>query len=370
MQELTPRTSANLVSFGERLSTRIFAAYLRTQGLRAAQYDSFRELGVVTTEDFGNGELLPQTYASVAALLCPPPANEVAVVTGFLGRAAGSGAITTLGRGGSDLTATVMGCALRCPEVWVWKDVDGVLSADPRIVPSAVPVPFLTYEEATELAYFGAQVLHPQAMQPAIACDPELRVRVKNSYNRQAPGTLITRSRDMEGSLLTSIVRKGHVTMLDIVSHRMLGQHGFLARVFAVMESQEVSVDVVATSEVSVSVTLDPAKLWSRSLAAAELERLQAELGAIGTVTLSPNTAVLSLIGNLSRSNELLERVFRALRVTDVRVKMLSQAANRCNISLLVDDAAADAAVKALHDEFYPAAAHAAAARELAAVSR
>ena len=355
MQELTPRTSANLVSFGERLSTRIFAAFLTAQGVPAAQYDSFGQLGVVTTEDFGNGDILPSTYTSVAALLCPPPRPEIAVVTGFLGRATTSGAITTLGRGGSDLTATVLGRALRCREVWVWKDVDGVLSADPRLVPSAVPVPFLTYEEATELAYFGAQVLHPQAMQPAIACEHELHVRVKNSYNREAPGTLITRSRDLEGSLLTSIVRKGSVTMLDIVSSRMLGQHGFLARVFAVMERQEVSVDVVATSEVSVSVTLDPAKLWSRQLAAAELERLQNELGAIGTVSLCPDTAVLSLIGNLERSNELMERVFRTLGREGVKVKMLSQAANRCNISLLVAGADGDRAVRALHEEFWPA---------------
>jgi aspartate kinase len=343
MQELTPRTSANLVSFGERLSTRIFAAHLRARGVAAQQHDSFGALGVLTTDDFGNGDVLPATYDNVARALQPPPAAaQVAVVTGFLGRAVTSGAITTLGRGGSDLTATVMGRALGCAEVWVWKDVDGVLSADPRIVPQAVPVPFLTYEEATELAYFGAQVLHPQAMQPAVGASSELHVRVKNSYNRDAPGTLITRSRDMEGCLLTSIVRKGHVTMLDVVSHRMLGQHGFLARVFAVMEQQEVSVDVVATSEVSVSVTLDPAKLWSRGLVQSELERLQAGLSGLGTVTLSPDIAVLSLIGNLGRSNELLERVFRALGRADVRVKMLSQAANRCNISLLVDDAVAD----------------------------
>ena len=161
MQELTARTSANLVSFGERLSTRIFAGFLRTQGVAARQYDAFGRLGLVSTDDFGNGDILPASYDVAGAVLRDAPGApskpEVAIVTGFLARGEKSGAITTLGRGGSDLTATVLGRALGVGEVQVWKDVDGVLSADPRLAPQAVPVPFLTYEEATELAYFGAQ---------------------------------------------------------------------------------------------------------------------------------------------------------------------------------------------------------------------
>ena len=362
MQELTARTSANLVSFGERLATRIFASYLRTQGIAARQWDSFGRLGVVSTDDFSNGDILPETYAVVGAVLADPigaPSKpEVAVVTGFLAKGVKSGAITTLGRGGSDLTATVLGRALGVAEVQVWKDVDGVLTADPRIAPDAVPVPFLTYEEATELAYFGAQVLHPLAMQPAISSDRDLAVRVKNSYNMSAPGTLITRHRDMSGSLLTSVVRKQNVSMLDIVSTRMLGQHGFLAQVFAVMAAHQVSVDVVATSEVSVSVTLDPAKLWGKpAQGETGLARLQDELGRIATVSVAPEHAVLSLICNVSRSNAILERVFRALGAAGIAVKMISQGASRCNISLLVDGAVADLAVRSLHEEFFGSAA-------------
>ncbi len=157
----------------------------------------------------------------------------------------------------------------------------------------------------------------------------------------------------MSDTLLTSIVRKGNVTMLDIVSTRMLGQHGFLAQVFAVMAQHGISVDVVATSEVSVSVTLDPAKLWSRSLIDTELGRLREELANIATVSVTPEHAVLSLICNVERSNEILERVFRALGASKVAVKMISQGASRCNISLLVDDSVADAAVRALHAEFW-----------------
>jgi aspartate kinase len=142
--------------------------------------------------------------------------------------------------------------------VQVWKDVDGVLTADPRVVDAARPVPHLTFEEATELAFFGATVLHPLAMQPAHDCN--VGVRVKNSYNRHAPGTVIREQRDMTDSLVTSIVMKSNVTLVDIVSTRMLGQFGFLAKVFKVFADNKISVDVVATSEVSVSLTLDPAK--------------------------------------------------------------------------------------------------------------
>ena len=383
MQEVTSRTSANLVSFGERLATRIFASYLRTQGVAARQWDSFGRLGFVSSDDFSNGDILPETYAVAGAVLADPIGSpsrpEVAVVTGFLAKGQKSGAITTLGRGGSDLTATVLGRALGVSEVQVWKDVDGVLTADPRIAADAVPVPFLTYEEATELAYFGAQVLHPLAMQPAISSERDLNVRVKNSYNMAAPGTLITRHRDMSSSLLTSVVRKQNVSMLDIVSTRMLGQHGFLAQVFAVMAAHQVSVDVVATSEVSVSVTLDPAKLWSKPGVESGLARLQEELGRIATVSIAPEHAVLSLICNVRRSNEILERVFRALGAAGISVKMISQGASRCNISILVDGACcqcrpgggpnrleltasppsflgavADLAVRQLHDEFFP----------------
>lgn len=350
MQELTARTSANLVSFGERLSTRIFAAFLRSQGVAAIQRDAFEFL--VSTDVFGDGDILPQSYSNAEVALAEPQ-GAVAVVTGFLARGVASGAITTLGRGGSDLTATVLGRALGVPEVQVYKDVDGVLTADPRLVTGAVSVPFLTYDEATELAYFGAQVLHPQAMQPAISALTELHVRVLNSYNLASPGTLITRQRDMSDTLLTSVVRKANVTLLDIVSTRSLGQIGFLARVFEVMSHNQISVDVVATSEVSVSLTLDPSKLWSKPIVDTELEFLQAAFAKFATVSVSKRNAVISLIGNVQRSNEILERTFRVFGREAIPVKMISQGASKVNISLLVDDKHGDAAVRALHQEFW-----------------
>jgi len=319
MKELTPRATDFLVSFGECMSTRIFAAYLNKIGAKARQYDAF-EIGIITTDDFTNADILEATYPAVAKRLHSDWVKDhaIPIVTGFLGKGWKSCAITTLGRGGSDLTATTIGKALGLPEIQVWKDVDGVLTCDPTIYPNAKPVPYLTFDEAAELAYFGAQVLHPQSMRPAR--EAEIPVRVKNSYNPQAPGTLITKSRDLSKSILTSIVLKSNVTMLDIVSTRMLGQFGFLAKVFSIFEDLGISVDCVATSEVSVSLTLDPSKLWSRELIQQELDNVVEELEKIAVVHLLQHRSIISLIGNVQRSSLILEKAFTVLRRNGVNV--------------------------------------------------
>ncbi|PSS18248.1 Aspartokinase [Actinidia chinensis var. chinensis] len=354
VKELTLRTKDYLVSFGECLSTRIFAAYLNKTGVKARQYDAF-EIGFITTDDFTNADILEATYPAVAKKLqgdwtCDP---AIPIVTGFLGKGWRSCAVTTLGRGGSDLTATTIGKALGLREIQVWKDVDGVLTCDPNIYPDAEPVPYLTFDEAAELAYFGAQVLHPQSMRPAREGD--IPVRVKNSYNPTAPGTLITKTRDMSEAVLTSIVLKRNVTMLDIVSTRMLGQFGFLAKVFSIFEDLGISVDVVATSEVSISLTLDPSKLWSRELIqqASELDHVVEELEKIAVVNLLQNRSIISLIGNVQRSSLILEKVFCVLRTSGVNVQMISQGASKVNISLIVHDSEAEQCVRALHSAFF-----------------
>ncbi|KAF3565640.1 hypothetical protein DY000_02019097 [Brassica cretica] len=350
MKELTLRTRDYLVSFGECLSTRIFAAYLNKIGVKARQYDAF-EIGFITTDDFTNGDILEATYPAVAKRLYDDWMHDPAVpiITGFLGKGWKTGAVTTLGRGGSDLTATTIGKALGLQEIQVWKDVDGVLTCDPTIYKRATPVPFLTFDEAAELAYFGAQVLHPQSMRPAR--EGEIPVRVKNSYNPKAPGTIITKTRDMTKTVLTSIVLKRNVTMLDIASTRMLGQVGFLAKVFSIFEDLEISVDVVATSEVSLSLTLDPSKLWSRELIqqASSLE----ELEKIAVVNLSKGRAIISLIGNVQHSSLILERAFHVLWTKGINVQMISQGASKVNISLIVNDDEAEGCVEALHKSFF-----------------
>ncbi|CAI5511747.1 unnamed protein product [Closterium sp. Naga37s-1] len=322
---------------------------ITTDEFTNADFDAFH-MGVITTDEFTNADVLDETYPTVAnSLLSAYHAHResaaasgddsssrafIPVVTGFLGRGKKTGATTTLGRGGSDLTATIIGRALGLREVQVWKDVDGVLTCDPNLHRSAVAVPFLTFEEASELAYFGAQVLHPQSMRPAR--EGNIPVRVKNSYNRSAPGTLITQERDLSSALLTSIVVKRGVTLLDLVSLRMLGQFGFLAKVFAIFEAQGISVDVVATSEVSLSLTLDPAKLWSRELIQQELDKMVEELEQVAVVKLLQRRSIISLIGNVSRSSVILEKVFGVFRRNGTNVQMISQGASKVGAAAAV----------------------------------
>ncbi|KAI8477517.1 MAG: Aspartate/glutamate/uridylate kinase [Monoraphidium minutum] len=358
MQDLTARAKDSLVSFGERMSTRIFASFLRAQGVPARQHDAW-DLGFTTDDNFGNADIiyedsLPKVQKTLT--FGPDDPRELPIVTGFLAKGKFTRAVTTLGRGGSDLSATVLGASLQLKEVQVWKDVDGVLTSDPRIVSDTRPVTELTFEEATELAYFGAQVLHPLAMQPAVRSG-SLNVRVKNSYNRGASGTVITKTRDLSSTVVTSIVLKPNVTMVDVHSTRMLGAHGFLSKVFAVFAKHQVSVDVVATSEVSVSLTLDPKRIWTEGEADEEIDRLVYDLEKIATTNVAKDSAILSLICNVSRTSEILQRAFSVLRREEINVQMMSQGASKVNISLVIDAADGQRAVRALHEEFFGGAA-------------
>ena len=201
IQELSPKSLDQLVSYGERCSVRIMAARLNQLGVPAQSFDAW-EVGIVTDSEFGDAKLLPTSSGLIRRSFESLDPNMVAVVTGFIGHNP-DGKITTLGRGGSDLTATQIGAALELDEIQCWKDVDGILSTDPRLVSAAIPINRVTYEEASELSYFGASVLHPIAMQPAMQSN--VPVRIKNSYNPSAEGSII--SNDKEENGLVSLLR-------------------------------------------------------------------------------------------------------------------------------------------------------------------
>ncbi len=341
IKEFTPRTNDYLVSFGERLSVRIAAAYFKKEGLLAEHYDSW-DIGFLSNADYGSADLEPSTYKAISATLKPKlKAGKVPVVTGFIAKDA-SGAITTLGRGGSDLSATVIGAACGAEEVQVWKDVDGILSADPRLVKSARPIEQVTFEEASEMAYFGSQVLHPRAMQPCIQYGTP--VRVKNSYNPAAVGTRILASLEKGAAPLRTITTKRKITLIDIVSSRMLGQYGFLARVFDAFEMHKISVDMVATSEVSLSLTLDEGQ---------DLNNLIKDLEQIAKVGVQRGKAIITLIGDISRSSEILAKTFSVCANKGVQVQMISQGASKVNISFIVDDGETTELIRALHEDFF-----------------
>jgi aspartate kinase len=236
----------------------------------------------------------------------------------------------------------MIAAAMNAEEVQVWKDVDGILTADPRIVKTAKPVETVTYEEAAELAYFGAQVLHPRAMLPCLKTGTP--VRVKNSYNPGAPGTRIIESLDKKTGPVRAITSRKNITLVDIVSTRMIGQHGFLAGVFAIFEKHKLSVDMVATSEVSVSLTLDAAR---------DLEKLKHDLSKIASVEIKSSKAIVTIIGDVRRSSEILQRAFGVCVLLGIQVQMVSQGASKVNISFIVDDTQAGEVVAALHQCFF-----------------
>jgi len=341
IRELTGKTKDYLVSFGERLSVRIAAAYFVSLGMNARAIDAW-DGGFLSDSNFTHAELKAESWKLIPAKLCGPAEEGLLqLVTGFLAKDE-AGNITTLGRGGSDLSATMIAAACGAEEVQVWKDVDGILTADPRIVPNARPVEIVSYEAASELAYFGAQVLHPRAMQPCIKTGTP--VLVKNSYNPDAKGTRIVPSITGKINAIQAITFRKSITLVDIVSSRMLGQFGFLAEVFSCFAKHGISVDMLATSEVSISVTVD---------AVYDLGPLKEELSRIANVEIKTGKAIVTIIADVRRSSEILARSFRTCELLGVPVQMVSQGASKVNISFIVDDKEAPEVVKALHVDFF-----------------
>lgn len=342
LQELSAKSLDQLVSYGERCSVRIVAARLNQLGVPAQAFDAW-EVGIKTTDEFGDATLLDTAEKDILTAFDKIDPNIVAVVTGFIGQEP-KGRITTLGRGGSDLTATAIGAACRLDEIQVWKDVDGILSTDPRIVPQAIPIAEVSFEEARELAYFGAQVLHPIAMQPAMKRN--VPVRVKNSYNPNAKGTVIKKLTKPQ-NLVTAITCKRGIKMVDIVSTRMLGAYGFLSTVFESFERNQLSVDVLASSEVSISLTLDKKQKEEN------LSKLIVDLTKYADIEVQEERAILTLIADVERSSDVLATAFSVFSARDIKVEMLSQGASKNNISFVLKDDQLEDAIIHLHSCYF-----------------
>ncbi|HEX9081155.1 MAG TPA: lysine-sensitive aspartokinase 3 [Holophagaceae bacterium] len=330
LRELSPRSMDAIASLGERLSTRIFA-----ERVGAAWVDARTVLR--TDDSFGEALPNPVVLRNLAARHLSPLLGEGrAVVTqGYIG-ATEDGLTTTLGRGGSDYSAALLGAALGAAEVQIWTDVEGVLTCDPRIVPEALPIPELSFAEAAELAAFGAKVLHPATIQPAV----EARIPVTVRHTQRPEGRFTTIAAEVRtGRPITALASRGPVTVLTVSSSRMLAQSGFLARLFEVFGRRGVSVDLVATAEVSVSLTVE---------ADVPLKPLLQELAAFATVEASEGRAIIAAVGERLKSTPGLgARLLTALG--DINVEMISMGANEINLSLVVRRDQADEALRRLH---------------------
>ena len=334
-----------IVSFGEILSSTLLAAVLNQKGIKARQVDARR--CIITDDEFTNAApLMAETFAQSQSEVIPVLENGVVpVLGGFIGSTK-QGVTTTLGRGGSDYTAALIGAALGVREIQIWTDVTGVLTADPRVVPEAQTVERLSYGEAAELAYFGAKVLHPKTIQPAI--ENSIPVRICNSRAPHEPGTLVGPESETSPRTVKAIAHKTGVTTVQISSARMLGAYGFLRALFEVFARHRTVVDVVTTSEVSVSLSLDDASA---------LPAIVAELEQLGTVGVEKGRAIICVVGEGLRGTPgIAARVFST--ISDINVTLISQGASSINFTFAIEEERVKEAVTRLHDEFFATKRH------------
>ena len=340
LREVSPRTLDVVAAVGELLSSRIVAAALTSAGVDAEWVDA-RQVIVTNNEHTRATPLGKETNDRLRSIVGPIlDSGRVAVLGGFVG-ATLAGHTTTLGRGGSDYSGALVGAGVEASEIQIWTDVDGMLSADPRVITRAKLVDHLSFAEAAELAYFGAKVLHPSTILPAV--ERNIPVRILNSWKPAAAGTLITRAGSSTRKGLTGLASKRDVTVIDITSTRMLAAYGFLRQVFEVFERFTTAVDMVTTSEVSVSVTVDDIR---------HLDEIEEALSEFASVSVERNMSLLCAVGDvLQHEPEMAARVVGVFE--EVPLRMISQAASRRNITVVLRQGDLPHAMERLHEEFF-----------------
>lgn len=329
-----------IVSYGEQLSSGLLTEVFKAKNLDARQMDARRL--IVTDEEYGAAQPVWDETEKLIRLELQPLINagEIPVLGGFIA-ASRSGETTTLGRGGSDYSAALIGAALQAQEIQIWTDVTGVLTCDPRICPEARTIETLSYEEASELAYFGAKVLHPKTIQPAV--DFSIPVRVCNSREPLEKGTMIRAESEVTQSKIKSIAHKTGITILRISSARMLGAYGFMSALFQIFERYRTAIDVISTSEVSVALTLDNT---------ISIEPIVNELKRLGAVEIETNHAVVCIVGEGLRSaSGLASKIFST--ISDINISLISHGASSVNLTFVVKEDVVSEVIKSLHNEFF-----------------
>ena len=340
LREVSPRSRDAVHAVGEVVSSRIVAAACADHGIASSWVDA-RTVLITDAEHNAAAPDMIETCERARERVAPLLADgKVVVLGGFIGATA-AGITSTLGRGGSDYSAAIFGSCLEVDEIQIWTDVDGMLTADPRIVPQPRLVPQLSFAEASELAYFGAKVLHPSTILPAVA--KNIPVRILNARRPENTGTLITAAgRPTEGQL-TALACKRDVTVIDITSTRMLMAHGFLRRLFEVFERFKTAVDVVTTSEVSVSVTVDDTR---------RLEAILDNLHNFAEASCEREMAIICAVGeNLRVDPTLFGRAVTSLE--RIPLRLVSQAGSRRNVTFVLRDADLPHAMMRLHETFF-----------------
>ncbi len=340
--ELTPRTQDNVVAYGERINSKVVAAAFAARGIQAIHVDA-RDV-IVTDNTFGRA--VPQTHEINRRLektLRPiVEAGKVPVLGGFIGSTP-EGITTTIGRGGSDFSASLVGAGLNAQAIEIWTDVDGMKTTDPNLCPDAHRIKIISFEEAAELAYFGAKVLHPATVLPAI--EKNIPVYILNSRNPSNEGTKIVSRAPQTRHPFKAIAAKKRITVIDVVAARMLMAHGFLRQIFEIFDRHKCAVDVVSTSEVSVSLTVDSNE---------RIPEIAADMENLAFVKYAGRKAIVCLVGeNIRERPGIAAQVFSA--ISDINVRMISQGASEINITFVIDEDDVPEAVRRLHTHFFTA---------------
>ena len=348
LRELTPRSMDLILSFGERLSTTLVHGSLKGLGLNVRMLTG-GEAGIVTDSNFGEARpLIEATYHQVRRRLGPMlKKGVIPVVTGFIA-ADQDGATTTLGRGGSDYTATLIGAAIDADEVWLWSDVDGLMSADPRMVKGARPLKSVSYEEAIEMAAFGVKGMHPRALEPVM--EKGIPVRIRNTFNPDFEGTVI--GKGSEGGTVKAVAMVKGVGLITVSGAGMVGMPGVAARIFGVLASRGINIRMISqsVSESNISMIVSAKDLY-RAANALELELLGGRF--VKQVETEEGLCVVAVIGSgMKYKPGIAARVFGAVARRGINVRMIAQGSSENNISFVVKEEDGEEAVRALHEEF------------------
>jgi aspartate kinase len=339
LKELTPRTLDHVMSFGERLSSRIVAGALAIRGLKALPVCAY-DIGLVTDARFGDASPLEKSDAEIRERLSG--FEGIPVITGFIGKNQ-EGDITTLGRSGSDFTATYIGGAVGAEEVIIYKDVDGVMTADPTVDDSARNIPELSFEEASELAYFGAEVLHPATLLPAIKMG--VPVRVINAMKDGDVGTAILSRPVKTKAIAKSIVYKEDVTLLHLDSHRLHSVPRVLSDALAALEGEDIIAHMITTSEAGISL------ITQSGLDEKKRKRAVERLTVVAPADATPHMAIICVVGEeLKGRADSVGRIFESLSKAGINARVITRAASEINVAFLVTNEEISAAVKALHE--------------------
>lgn len=345
--ELTVRSIDYISSYGERLTAPILCGSLNSLGIKSRSFTG-GDAGIITTDDYGNARPLEKSYSLIIERIEPLLKDSIPVITGFIGENE-AGIITTLGRGGSDFSASIIGAALKADEIWLWKEVHGILTTDPMIVPEARTIPVISYIEAMELSYFGAKVLHPRTIEPAIKHG--IPVRVKNTFDPSSPGTIIVKDLKQSKDIVKAVTVIRNVALINISGAGMVGTIGVAARVFTTLANAGVNIIMISqgSSEANISLVVDGSHLDK----AVKGIRAEFKNGIIKDVTQDRNICVVAVVGaGMANTPGVAGRVFGALGKARVNVIIISQGSSQHNISFAVSGDDAAKAVQVLHREF------------------